>query len=268
MSDIFISYKREEQATARKLADALESEGWTVWWDPKLRAGEHFDDVTEKALKESKCVVVMWSKRSVESLYVKDEATYALKRNKIVPVMIEEVQLSFRFEGLHTPSLLDWDGSKDFSEFRRLVMDVTAIVGTPASRELDPGTVFRDKLKDGSPAPEMVVIPAGTFRMGDIQGDGLDWEKPVHQVEIPKPLGIGRYEVTFEEYDLFAKSTRGGLPHDEGWGRGRQPVIKVSWGQAVGYTKWLSQQTDKHYRLPTEAEWEYAARGGTDTAYW
>ena len=73
MSDIFVSYKREEQAAARKLADALEKEGWTVWWDPKLRAGERFDDVIEIALKESKCVVVMWSKLSVNSRYVRDE---------------------------------------------------------------------------------------------------------------------------------------------------------------------------------------------------
>ena len=67
MSDIFISYKREDQATARKLADALEKEGWNIWWDPKLRVGEHFDDVIEKALNEAKCVIVMWSKRSVQS---------------------------------------------------------------------------------------------------------------------------------------------------------------------------------------------------------
>jgi TIR domain len=73
MSDIFISYKREEQATARKLADALESEGWSVWWDPKLRAGEHFDDMIEKALHEAKCVLVLWSERSVQSRYVRDE---------------------------------------------------------------------------------------------------------------------------------------------------------------------------------------------------
>jgi TIR domain len=93
MSDIFISYKREEQATARKLANALEGEGWSVWWDPKLRAGERFNDVIQKALKESKCVLVMWSKRSVDSQHVKHEANYALKRNKLVPVMIEEVEL-------------------------------------------------------------------------------------------------------------------------------------------------------------------------------
>jgi len=91
MSDIFISYKREEQAEARKLANGLERQGWIVWWDPKLRAGEHFDDVIEAALDEAKCVIVMWSKLSVASRYVKDEATYALNRNKLVPMAIEDV---------------------------------------------------------------------------------------------------------------------------------------------------------------------------------
>src|SRR5215471_15575045 len=295
MSDIFISYKREEQAMARNLANALEGEGWTVWWDPKLRAGERFNDVIEKALKESKCVIVLWSKRSVESKYVKDEATYALNRNKLVPVRIEEVELPFRFEDLHTPSLLAWDGSKDFTEFRRLVDDIAAIVGPPVTegkREAEeeeknraqqeaervreeqrkcPSVVFRDKLKDGSQGPEMVVIPAGTSKMGDIQGTGRAAhysEKPVHTVSIAKPFAIGRYPITFEEYDRFASATSRPLPNDEGWGRGRQPVINVSWDDAVEYAKWLCEQTGKRYRLPTEAEWEYAARAGTETDYW
>jgi hypothetical protein len=85
MSDIFISDKREEQAIARKLADALENKGWSVWWDPKLRAGEHFDDMIEKALNEAKCVRVLWSEQSVQSRYVRDEATYALEKDKLVP---------------------------------------------------------------------------------------------------------------------------------------------------------------------------------------
>jgi TIR domain len=129
MSHIFISYKREDQATARKLADALEGEGWTVWWDPKLRAGEHFDDVIEKALNDAKRVIVLWSKRSVESLYVKDEAMYALDHDKLIPVAIENVSLPFRFRGVHTLSLLGWDGSKDFPKFRQLVDDISAILG-------------------------------------------------------------------------------------------------------------------------------------------
>ena len=85
MSDIFISYKREEQATARKLASALENEGWTVWWDPKLRAGENFDDAIEKALNEAKCVIVMWSSLSVNSEYIKAEATEALEQKNLFP---------------------------------------------------------------------------------------------------------------------------------------------------------------------------------------
>jgi formylglycine-generating enzyme required for sulfatase activity len=191
MSDIFISYKREDQPIARKLADALEGEGWTVWWDPKLRAGERFNDVIERALRESKCVVVMWSKRSVESQYVKHEANYALKRNKLVPVMIEEdVELPFRFEDLHTPSLLDWDGSKDSSEFQRLVDDIIAIIGSPVTQGQKgqaadiQQSIFRDKLKDGSEGPEMVAIPAGRFLMGDIdiKGDRAKSERPSHTV--------------------------------------------------------------------------------------
>ncbi len=115
---------------------------------------------------------------------------------------------------------------------------------------------------------EMVVIPAGTFQMGNIQGGHAKREQPVHEVRIVKPFAIGRYEVTFEEYDSFAKATGRKLPDNRGWGRGRQPVINVSWHDAAAYAKWLSAQTAKRYRLPTEAEWEYAARGGTETRYW
>jgi formylglycine-generating enzyme required for sulfatase activity len=74
--------------------------------------------------------------------------------------------------------------------------------------------------------------------------------------------------VTFEEYDQFAVASGRDLPRDEGWGRSRRPVINVSWRDAVEYAKWLSEQTLKRYRLPTEAEWEYVARGGKETAYW
>ena len=141
MSDIFISYKREEQAAARKLADALEQEGLSVWWDPKLRVGEHFDDVIENALDQAKCVIVMWSERSVQSRYVRDEAMYALERDKLVPVAVEKITLPFRFKGVHTLSLLGWDGSRDFAEFRRLVDDISAILRS--SREKEAGLQAR-----------------------------------------------------------------------------------------------------------------------------
>ncbi|KHD04912.2 hypothetical protein PN36_28765 [Candidatus Thiomargarita nelsonii] len=135
--------------------------------------------------------------------------------------------------------------------------------------------VFRDYLKDGSKGPQMVWIAGGYFQMGDMnvtvtsfQGGGFDNEKPVHSVFITQDFGIGRYEVTFAEYDKFAQATGRKKPDDEGWGRGNRPVINVSWNEAVAYTQWLATQTGKKYRLPTETEWEYAARGGTITNYW
>ena len=126
---------------------------------------------------------------------------------------------------------------------------------------------FQDRLADGL-GPKMVWIPAGSFRMGDIQGGGSSDEKPVHRVSV-KRFAMGRYEVTFADYDKFAQATRRKKPNDESWGRGNRPVINVSWHDAVAYAEWLSQQTDKQYRLPTEAEWEYAARAGTEySRYW
>lgn len=119
--------------------------------------------------------------------------------------------------------------------------------------------------------PEMVVIPAGHFWMGSdpkLDKGSYEDEQPHHEVIIEEPFWIGKYEVTFEEYDTFALATGRDLPSDEGWGRGQRPVINVSWDDAVAYAEWLSEQTGKLYRLPTEAEWEYAARAGTETPYW
>jgi formylglycine-generating enzyme required for sulfatase activity len=126
---------------------------------------------------------------------------------------------------------------------------------------------FQDRLKDGGFGPEMVWIPAGRFRMGDLQGGGDSDEKPVHEVSVDR-FAMSRYEVTFAEYDKFAEATGRQKPDDRGRGRGNRPVIMVSWRDATAYAKWLSEQTGKKYRLPTEAEWEYAARAGTETKYW
>ncbi len=117
--------------------------------------------------------------------------------------------------------------------------------------------------------PVMVQIPKGCFQMGspDDEEDRRNDEQPQHRVCFDYDFEIGRYEVTFDEYDLFARLTRRGTVGDNGWGRGRRPVINVSWHDAVAYTEWLSERTGHTYRLATEAEWEYAARAGTTTRW-
>lgn len=110
---------------------------------------------------------------------------------------------------------------------------------------------------------EFMAIPGGTFLMGNVEDDNA---KPVHEVTI-KPFLLGRFEVTFEQYAKFCSSTGRLIPSDSGWGMANRPVINVTHQDAVDFTKWLSEKTGKTFRLPSEAEWEYAARGGAATKF-
>ena len=132
-----------------------------------------------------------------------------------------------------------------------------------------PGRVFRDC----EVCPVMVEVPAGNFTMGSPAGDpeSRSNERPEHMVRIKSPFAVGMYEVTFAEWEACAEAggCGGRLPDDFGWGRGRRPVIDVSWEDVQAYAQWLSREAGEPYRLLTEAEWEYVARAGTQTArYW
>jgi formylglycine-generating enzyme required for sulfatase activity len=136
-------------------------------------------------------------------------------------------------------------------------IQIAAQAGVP-----EPGEVFQDC----PDCAEMVVVPPGEFEMGSRD---TPFEAPPHQVTIGAPFAIARRETTFSEWDACVAD--GGCayrPGDYGWGRGSQPVIDVSWQDARSFIVWLTRKTGRNYRLPREAEWEYAARAGTKSKFW
>ena len=137
----------------------------------------------------------------------------------------------------------------------------------PATPALAAVRSFRDALSGGGSGPLMVELPAASYLMGSA-GNSLNFEeRPQHSVNLPS-YAIGKYEVSFAEYDRFAQAMGRHRPPDEGWGRHDRPVINVSWKDAEAYARWLTEQTGHRYRLPSESEWEFAARGDTTTGFW
>jgi formylglycine-generating enzyme required for sulfatase activity/serine/threonine protein phosphatase PrpC len=129
-----------------------------------------------------------------------------------------------------------------------------------------PGKTIQDNLKSGGKAPVMVIIPAGKFNMGSTSSKNSD-ERPRHEVSVEQ-FAISQYEITFTEYDAFAKATNRKIPDSLYMDRATSPVILVTWDDAYYFTKWLSEETGEKYRLPSEAEWEYMASTGKKTTFW
>lgn len=131
-----------------------------------------------------------------------------------------------------------------------------------------PNSLFKECDK----CPEMVVVPSGAFKMGspETEQERADDEGPQHVVSLVRQFAVGRFAVTFDEWDACVADSgcNGYRPADQGWGRGTQPVINVSWNDAKAYVEWLAKRTGKPYRLLTEAEREYVTRAGTTTPFW
>ncbi|UCE76508.1 MAG: SUMF1/EgtB/PvdO family nonheme iron enzyme, partial [Gammaproteobacteria bacterium] len=147
--------------------------------------------------------------------------------------------------------------------------DATASTAAASQPEVpqQPGAEFRDRLRVGGSGPSMVELRSDSFQMGSGSASPNFDERPRRDITL-KRFALSKYEVTFEQYDRFAEATGRARPRSAGRGRGSRPVTNVSWKDAVAYAEWLSAQTGHRYRLPTEAEWEFAARAGTITRYW
>jgi formylglycine-generating enzyme required for sulfatase activity len=142
----------------------------------------------------------------------------------------------------------------------------------PLSAPEEHALKVKDTFRECDKCPEMVVAPAGSFIMGspDTELNRAKYEGPQHRVTFARQFAVGKFAVTFDEWDACVRDggCSGYSPNDESWGRGRRPVIKVSWNDANAYVKWLSAKTGKIYRLLSEAEREYVARAEARTAFW
>jgi formylglycine-generating enzyme required for sulfatase activity len=378
MSDVFVSSNREDLPIAQRIVDGLLQEGFDVWMDMNLQAGENYDEITEERLHKARAVVVLWSSRSVKSRWVRAEATIGARKNTLVPLMIEPCDRPVMFELIQSTDLSGWTGDRTDPSWlacvevirHRLEVEpvegggsfahkgktkavakaaararkhreakgrsgkavlvthlmafsfglmtavgvyvlrpdlvqpllamlpaypgdqvasaaapadpvaaelvVAAVVEPPPPViepvvEVPPEPVANPTFRECDMCPDMVNIAGGTFMMGapDDELARNAWEGPVRKVAMA-PFAIGATEVTFDQWDACvadagcaAYSPPAGL-----LGRGSQPVAKVSWKDAQGYVAWLSAKTGRTYRLPSEAEWEYAARAGTVTPFW
>lgn len=458
MAAIFLSYSRADRPKAQVFAEALSAEGFSVWWDKVLRAGQTYDEVTEGMLRDADVVVVLWSAVSVKSKWVRTEATLGQRTSVLVPAMIEDAERPIMFELTQSADLIGWDGDRTDPRWQEFVTDIrraaeqaapadakpvpapappgqaadmtmeltfwTSVkdtgdladfeaylkrypdghysdlarnriaaiaraearaaapppappappppppapapkVAAPAPKpaaaksapprpiaapepakkpnssvpvmigglvaillagwgvsqlmpgasddapaagmadtsepaaDLQPATTPEIPAiemaatgtgaaeaeaplpADPEPEPEappapvceicpaMVRLPGGAFSMGSpaTESGREPIEGPQREVTL-KPFSISKTEITYAQWtacvtDGGCGNYRPGAPDDTG-----MPAAAISWRDASAYAKWLSDETGRTYRLPTEAEWEYAARGGTATAYW
>lgn len=293
---IFISYRRRSDAhPAARLRSELERllSRDRIFMDVRnIPPGAVFDEKLREEL--SKCSALLavigpgWldaaARRRLDDPddWVRVEIATALKRNiQVVPVLLDDVSMP-------QPEILPDDlrplarrnafsvRHESFeSDVESLLRKLADLLGGSSSRDpaagVHPGS--GKSFRDIDAGPEMVVVPAGEFWMGSLPDEPERWgddEGPRHKVILPRPFAIGKYAVTFEEWDAaVADGLNMDRPAaDRGWGRGRRPVINVSWIDAQAYAQWLSRKTGRTYRLPSEAEWEYAARAGTTTPFW
>ena len=275
MSDIFISYGSEDRGKAKDIAEALKQQGFSVWWDRSILPGETFDTVIEDALDAANCVIVLWSKTSVSKGWVRTEASDGKQRGILIPVLIErDVKIPLAFRLMQAADLKDWVGKLPHPGFDNLLKAVAGILGRPVQpgqktnevRDREPEKVHisiekPEKIaKQGnSIGMKFTLIPAGEFYMGSEESDD---EKPVHKVKIKNPFYLGTYPVAQREWKAVMRSNPSDFKGDD------LPVEGVPWDNVQEFIMKLNEKedTDK-YRLPSEAEWEYACRAGTTTRY-
>ncbi|HVF89407.1 MAG TPA: TIR domain-containing protein [Blastocatellia bacterium] len=159
MSDVFISYSRNDRDKAAELAALFERQGWTVWWDRNIPPGKRYSQIIGDELAAARSIIVLWSRTSVASDWVRDEAQEGVNRGILVPVLIEKVDMPYGFRQHQTANLSDWDGSASHPEMRMLLDSLSKLVSVPAVPG-DPPPLKREPPPSGRRAPLIAGVAA------------------------------------------------------------------------------------------------------------
>jgi hypothetical protein len=177
MADIFISYANEDKETAARLAGFLESIGWSVWWDRRIPAGRTWRSVLQEALKDMRCMIALWSRDSVESPWVAEEAEEARKLGKtLVPILIQRVEPPIGFRTIQAADLVNWDGSRDDPAAKMLIADLESLLGKPATQAAERNRIVETRDVESARPPRI----QGSKSPPPIQGSKTGWLDSCH----------------------------------------------------------------------------------------
>ncbi len=298
MTDIFVSYAHEDELRVKPIIEELKQSGLSVFWDRSIPVGKTWHSHIEKTLLESRSVVVVWSRFSIISEWVIEEAEYAKGQQTLVPLLIDSVPPPFGFKRIQAANLAGWNNDRSHPEFQKCLDAVMSII-TPSNSLLKDGVDISQGVEVAqaiTTPPNVVLIRGGIFTMGSPLSEvNRSDNETQHQVKV-SDFYLGKYAVTVSEFKEFMEASgyRTDAEKEDGsyiwdgktwekragihWRHGvsgkerpsdeyNHPVLHVSWNDAVAYCSWRSIITEKQFRLPTEAEWEYACRAGTATPF-
>lgn len=270
MADLFVSYKREDRAAVERIISRLAEEGYSIWWDSRLEAGENFGESIAQEIDQAKCVIVIWSKASVDSKWVYAEATEADSQKKLIPVTIEACRVRPPFNILHCFNLLGASEEAEATAWKALLKHIRSFAnptGGSARVNEDHPDFDRPNLVGlpGKNSPSFVRIPSGTC---EHRGDGTAGSFDTAPITIDYDFAIGKFPVTVAEWEAaMADGLTINPAREQTREAGKVPVVNVCWEDALQYAAWLSHRVGRTVRLPSEVEWEFACRAGSSLAF-